>query len=84
MLAFAGVFIEKGLGLLLPGMTPDVIGEVYHYVPSLHEVLIGLGVWATGALVYTLMLKVAIAISTGEFRHRSAGETVPLPSSSRF
>lgn len=84
VLAFAGVFIEKGLGLLLPGMTPDVIGEVYHYVPSLHEVLIGLGVWATGALVYTLMLKVAIAISTGEFRHRSAGETVPLPSSSRF
>jgi Ni/Fe-hydrogenase subunit HybB-like protein len=72
VLAFAGVFIEKGLGLLLPGMTPDVIGEVYHYVPSLHEVLIGLGVWGIGALLYTLMLKVAIAISSGEFRHRHA------------
>jgi molybdopterin-containing oxidoreductase family membrane subunit len=69
-LAFAGVYIEKGLGLLLPGMTPDTIGEVYHYVPSLHELLIGLGVWGVGALLYTLMLKVAIAISMGEFHHR--------------
>ena len=77
VLAFAGVFIEKGLGLLLPGMTPDVIGEVYHYVPSLHEVLIGLGVWGIGALLYTLMLKVAIAISSGEFRHRAAGAWAP-------
>jgi Ni/Fe-hydrogenase subunit HybB-like protein len=50
-------------------MTPDMIGEVYHYDPSLHEVLIGAGVWGIGALLYTLMVKVATAIATGEFRH---------------
>jgi len=69
VLAFAGVYIEKGLGLLLPGMTPDAIGEVYHYVPSLHEVLIGAGVWAVGALLYTWMVKVATAISLGDLRY---------------
>jgi len=70
VLAFAGVYIEKGLGLLLPGMTPDVIGEVYRYDPSLNEVLIGAGVWGVGALCFTLMAKVATTISAGEFRYR--------------
>jgi molybdopterin-containing oxidoreductase family membrane subunit len=77
-LSFAGVFIEKGLGLLLPGMTPDVIGEVYHYVPSGHEVLVGVGVWGVGALLFTAMLKVSVAISTGEFRHRSLEDGLPI------
>ena len=75
VLAFAGVYIEKGLGLLLPGMTPDVIGEVYHYNPSLNEILIGAGVWGVGALFFTLMVKVSSAISAGEFRYQ------PIPGS---
>jgi molybdopterin-containing oxidoreductase family membrane subunit len=75
VLAFAGVYIEKGLGLLLPGMTPDVIGEVYHYNPSLNEILVGAGVWGVGALLFTLMAKVSSAISAGEFRYQ------PIPGS---
>ncbi len=67
-LAAAGVFIEKGLGLLLPGMTPDVLGEVYAYNPSIIELVVGAGVWGTGALLFTLMVKVALAIDLGEFR----------------
>jgi len=70
VLAFAGGFIEKGLGLLLPGMTPGTLGEVYHYVPSRHELTIGAGVWGLGALLYTWMVRVATAISAGEFTHR--------------
>ncbi len=69
-LAVMGVFIEKGLGLLLPGLTPDALGEVYHYTPSVNEVLVGLGIWAIGALCFTLMTKVSIAITLGEFRHQ--------------
>ena len=71
-LAFAGVYIEKGLGLLLPGMTPDVLGEVYAYDPSLIEILVGAGIWGVGALLFTLMVKVSTAIWAGEFRHGSA------------
>jgi molybdopterin-containing oxidoreductase family membrane subunit len=68
VLAVGGIFIEKGLGLLIPGMTPDVLGEVYAYNPSLNEVLVGAGVWGVGALVFTLMVKVVMAIDAGEFR----------------
>jgi molybdopterin-containing oxidoreductase family membrane subunit len=72
-LAVGGVFIEKGMGLLLPGMTPGVLGEVYSYGPSLTEVLLGAGIWGVGALLFTLMAKVAMAITIGEFRYHPRG-----------
>ena len=48
--------------LLIPGMTPDTLGEFYEYVPTLHEVRIGAGIFAAGFLVFTLLCKVAIPI----------------------
>jgi molybdopterin-containing oxidoreductase family membrane subunit len=68
VLAAAGVYIEKGLGLLLPGLTPSVLGEVYSYTPSLNELLVGAGIWGIGALSFTFMTKVVMAVSVGEFR----------------
>ena len=62
-LAIGGVFIEKGMGLLLPGLTPDMLGEVYRYHPSANEILVGAGIWGIGALVFTLMAKVALAVT---------------------
>ncbi|HXV36610.1 MAG TPA: NrfD/PsrC family molybdoenzyme membrane anchor subunit [Myxococcota bacterium] len=67
-LSFFGIFIEKGMGLLLPGFTPDVLGEIYEYAPSANEVLVGIGIWAVGALLFTLMVRVAIAITQGKLR----------------
>ncbi|MGD0886073.1 MAG: sulfate reduction electron transfer complex DsrMKJOP subunit DsrP [Thermodesulfovibrionales bacterium] len=63
-----GVYIEKGLGLVIPGFVPDTLGEIYEYSPTVPEVLITLGVWATGAFLYTLLLKFAIPIYTGKLR----------------
>jgi molybdopterin-containing oxidoreductase family membrane subunit len=70
--SFSGIFIEKGMGLLLPGLTPDALGEVYAYAPSLTEVLIGIGIWAIGAFLFTLMVRVANAITTGDLRMEQA------------
>ena len=70
--SFCGVFIEKGMGLLLPGLTPDALGEVYSYLPSSNEVMVGAGIWAVGALLFTLMVKVAQAITTGELREEGS------------
>ena len=72
VLAAGGVFVEKGMGLLLPGMTPDALGEVYAYVPSVNEIAVGAGVWGIGALLFTLMVKVALAINTGSFRYEGS------------
>jgi molybdopterin-containing oxidoreductase family membrane subunit len=67
-----GVYIEKGMGLLLPGMTPGVLGEVYHYNPSLNEVMVSAGIWGIGALVFTLMVKVAMEITVGNMRYEQS------------
>ena len=67
VLIFIGVYIEKGMGLVIPGLVPDVLGEIYEYAPTGIEFLVTLGIWATGLLVYTLLLRVAVPILTGEF-----------------
>lgn len=63
-----GVYIEKGMGLVIPGFVPDTLGEIYEYSPTLREVLITIGIWAAGAMLYTMLLKFAIPIHTGKLR----------------
>ncbi len=72
LFSFVGIFIEKGMGLLLPGLTPDALGEVYSYAPSITEISVGAGIWAIGALLFTLMVRVAQAITTGNLRQHEA------------
>ena len=59
---FTGIWIEKGFGLIIPGFVPSPMGEVVDYSPSSFEILITLGVLATGAFVMTLLLKPALVI----------------------
>jgi molybdopterin-containing oxidoreductase family membrane subunit len=65
---YIGVYVEKGMGLVIPGFTPDTLGEIYEYFPSLDELLVTAGVFAVGFLLFTLMVKVAVPITLGEFR----------------
>ena len=76
-----GVYIEKGMGLIIPGFVPDTLGEVYEYSPTTAEILIAVGIWAAGALLYTLLLKFAIPIYTGKLRFETKAERGhrPLP-----
>lgn len=67
-----GVYIEKGMGLVIPGFIPTPLGEIFEYVPTTTETVITFGVWAFGALLFTLMTKVAIAIALGEFYARGS------------
>ncbi len=68
IMMFIGVWIEKGPGLIVPGFIPTPLGEIWDYFPTMTEVLITLGIWAIGLMIFTLLLKVAIPIETGEFR----------------
>lgn len=67
VLIFVGVYIEKGMGLVIPGFVPDVLGDFYEYSPTGVEVLVTLGIWATGLLVYTMLLRIAVPIMNGDF-----------------
>lgn len=69
---YAGCYIDKGMGLIIPGLTPDALGEIYEYYPSMTEVRVAAGVFALGFLVFTLMLKVAVPILLGEFQQSGA------------
>jgi molybdopterin-containing oxidoreductase family membrane subunit len=72
-LIWIGVYLEKGMGLVIPGLTPDTLGEIYEYAPSRTEFTIACGVFAVGFLLFTLMVKVATPIMLGEFHTRDAG-----------
>jgi molybdopterin-containing oxidoreductase family membrane subunit len=73
LLVYASVYIEKGMGLVMPAFIPDTLGEVYEYTPTLHELRIGAAIFSIGFLVFTLLCKIAIPILTGELRtHREA------------
>ncbi len=78
VLAFIGIWIEKGMGLVVPGFIPTPLGEVFEYRPTMNEILVSIGIWATGALVFTLLAKASIAIDTGRVRARPATATSVL------
>ncbi|HTN54256.1 MAG TPA: NrfD/PsrC family molybdoenzyme membrane anchor subunit [Anaeromyxobacter sp.] len=77
LLIWAGVYIEKGMGLIIPGMTPDTLGEIYEYTPTRMEWGVAAGVFGVGFLVFTLLVKIAVPILVGTFR---APRGAPAPS----
>jgi len=65
LMIYGSVYIEKGIALLIPGYTPDVLGQVYEYVPSATEVRVSMGIFGIGFLLFTVMAKVAVATLSG-------------------
>ncbi len=60
------IWIDKGVGLILGGFVPSPLEEIFEYSPTLIEITITLGIWAIGALLLTMQLKVAVAVKTQE------------------
>jgi Ni/Fe-hydrogenase subunit HybB-like protein len=69
VLAFCGIWVEKGMGLLVPGFIPTPIGEFTQYFPTALEIFVTLGNWAVGFLVLTVLLKGAIGILLGDIAY---------------
>ena len=62
ILLFLGIWIEKGIGLIVPGLVPSPLGEVVDYAPSWVEVSITLGILGLGIFVVSVLLKPALII----------------------
>jgi hypothetical protein len=60
VLIYAGVYIEKGVALVIPGFSPSTLGEIYHYAPNSTELRVSMGVFAFGAILLTLMVRIAM------------------------
>ncbi|MFP4475076.1 MAG: sulfate reduction electron transfer complex DsrMKJOP subunit DsrP [Desulfatibacillaceae bacterium] len=55
-------WIDKGLGLVIGGFIPNPLMEITEYAVTIPEILITLGVYGIGALVVTLLFKIAIEV----------------------
>ena len=82
VLAFVGIWIEKGMGLIVPGFIPTPIGEVTEYYPTLIEVIMTIGNWAIGFFILTILLKGAIGILVGDVKYegRAAAKSIDFSS----
>lgn len=65
LLLIVGIWIEKGMGLIVPAFVPSPLGELVEYAPTREEVLVCLGIWAAGLLLYTIFVRVTIPVLSG-------------------
>ncbi|HUL58590.1 MAG TPA: NrfD/PsrC family molybdoenzyme membrane anchor subunit [Anaeromyxobacteraceae bacterium] len=56
------LWIDKGLGMVVTGFVPSPLGHVTEYWPTAREATIALGVYAVGALILTVLYKIAITV----------------------
>lgn len=55
-------WIDKGFGLVIGGFVPNPLDRVVEYLPTVTEIGITVGVWAVGALVITILYKIATSV----------------------
>lgn len=82
VLMIVGIWIEKGMGLIVPGQVPSPLGELVEYAPTGNEILVSLGILAFGALLYTIFVRITVPVLTGRLSAQNEGDAVaPRPSS---
>jgi len=62
VILFIGTWIDKGLGMISGGFVPSPLHHINEYAPTLPEIAITLGVYAVGALVLTILYKMAVSV----------------------
>ena len=66
---FVGIWIEKGMGLIIPGFIPGSWGDIVEYTPTWIEIGVTIGIWSMGAFIFTLLARTAIGIEQGVIRN---------------
>ncbi|MDL2307410.1 polysulfide reductase NrfD [Desulfovibrio sp. OttesenSCG-928-C06] len=69
MMLVGSAWIDKSLGMMIGGMTPNVFETITKYTPSLAEILICLGVLGIGITTLTIFWKIVLDVKkqAGEY-----------------
>lgn len=59
---FFSIWMDKGYAFVVNGFIPNPFGRVTEAWVALNEFLVAAGVWAVGALVLTLLYKIAVTV----------------------
>ncbi len=71
VILFVAIWIDKGMGLIIPGFIPGPWGNIVEYFPTWVEIGVTLGIWALGAFVFSILVKIAVPIALGKLRYQS-------------
>ena len=66
LLCIVGIWIEKGMGLIIPGFIPSTLHQIVEYTPSVTEWKVSAGVFAFGLLVLTVTIKLITNVFAGK------------------
>ncbi len=72
-----GIWIEKGMGLIVPAFIPSPLGEIVEYTPTANEILVCLGIWAFGLLLYTIFVRITVPVLQGHLTADSDSTDIP-------
>jgi molybdopterin-containing oxidoreductase family membrane subunit len=72
VMLIVGIWIEKGMGLIVPAFIPTPLGEIVEYMPTINEILVGLGIWAFGLLLYTIFVRITVPVLSGRLTYDRA------------
>jgi Ni/Fe-hydrogenase subunit HybB-like protein len=68
LILFVAIWVEKGMGLVIPGFVPSPLGEIVEYTPTWIELAVTAGIWAMGLFALTVLVRVALPIELGHAR----------------
>jgi molybdopterin-containing oxidoreductase family membrane subunit len=76
---FASLLIDKGVVLIPAGFIPSPAGAMTPYIPTAVELGIVLAIWSVGALLVTVLFRIAIAAREAEAGGRAARPELTFP-----
>jgi len=68
LILFIAIWMDKGLGLVIPGFMPSPLGELVEYDPTWIEWTVTFGIWAMGLFIFTILVRIALPIELGKSR----------------
>jgi molybdopterin-containing oxidoreductase family membrane subunit len=83
LVLFVAIWMEKGMGLVIPGFVPSPLGEIVEYSPTWVEYSVTAGIWAMGLFVLTVLVRVALPIELGNLRSPRLTPVPPISASLR-